>query len=205
MDLWCFSDQGMRDKNLDFFTCLSTSDYTFIIIVDGYGDSCESKINIYLQELLQDLMISHEWINISDILKRNAPKESFMSMLLAKIGDENIEICSIGDCRAYMNNVLITQDDSLAWQIISSRKSFKDVAELVANHPLRHKLTDSMRPNREKDIEALKIKISPGDKFLFCTDGVWPYFHKEICNDSFDPNSIFVKREDNSLALLVKL
>lgn len=205
MDLWCFRDQGMRDKNLDFFTCFSTFRSTFILLADGYGDSCESGINIYLQEICQALIISHEKIEISDILKRNPPKDSSMSILLAKIGNEYIEICSIGDCRAYMNNVLITQDDSLAWQRLSRRKSFEDVSELVANHPLRHKLTDSMKPNRKRNIETVEKKISPGDKFVFCTDGVWPYFHKEICNGSFDPNDIFVKREDNSLSLTVCL
>ncbi|WP_157959107.1 hypothetical protein [Salinicola endophyticus] len=205
MDLQYFRSQGERPENLDLFTCLSIGKYSFFILADGYGDSSEEDINNYLQEICFKLISPHQKSELSDVLKDTIPERAWMSILIAKVSKNEMEICSIGDCRAYINERLITSDDSLAWQNLSKRKCFGDVAKLVAHHPLRHKLTDSMTPQRRKDIIKKREAIYNGDTIIFCTDGIWPIFHEDICSGSFSVKDLDVKTEDNSLAVSIML
>ncbi|SFU98482.1 hypothetical protein [Halomonas korlensis] len=203
MELNYFRDQGKRDDNLDLFTCFSTKNTFFLVLADGYGKSSEEGISHYLQEICHKLIKNHEESTLPDILNSNPPEKLWMSILIAKISESELEVCSIGDCRAYINKNLITYDDSLAWRNLSKRKCFEDVAKLVAWHPLRHKLTDSMTPQRRKDIKTIKESISSGDILVFCTDGIWPIFHEDICSGSFDIKNLDIKTEDNSLAISI--
>lgn len=208
MDLQYFHDQGERDENLDLFFCFSTGptgNALFLVLADGYGDSSEEDLSHYLQNICHELIKNHQEHTLSYVLKSTPPEKSRASVLVAKISGNELEICSIGDCRAYINNLLITTDDSLAWRNLFNRKPSEDVARLVAIHPLRHKLTDSMTPQRRKDITTLKMGVYDGDHLVFCTDGIWPIFHEDICSGSFNVKDINIKLEDNSLALSIIL
>lgn len=203
MDLQYFHDQGERDENLDLFFCFSKESYLFLVMADGYEKSSETELRDYLQKICHEVINKHQEHTLSSILENVPPEKTRTSMLISKISENELEVCSVGDCRAYVNNKLITADDSLAWKNLSKRKPPEDVVRLVATHPLRHNLIDSMTPDRKKHIPTSRESLNHGDYLVFCTDGVWPFFHKDICSGSFKVKDIDIKTEDNSLVVSI--
>lgn len=126
-------------------------------------------------------------------------------LIIAIITINNISIISVGDCRAYVNGDIITDDDSKAWNVLS-RRGFdnKRIATLCCSHPYRHILTDSIKPGRDSKntIKTVNKKLKHMDKVIICTDGVWKTHHNEICLNKTSIN--YVCKEpytDNCLSI----
>jgi protein phosphatase len=80
----------------------------------------------------------------------------------------------VGDSRLYRLRAgkleQITEDHSLVaeWQKLGVLS-----AEQAANHPKRNELTRAIGVTRETEPDVRGLELSPGDRFLLCSDGLW--------------------------------
>lgn len=87
--------------------------------------------------------------------------------------DGELLIGHIGDSRAYLirqNNIIqLTNDHSLVAEMVRGGGITEEQAQ---NHPRRNVLTRAMGTAPTVMIDLYRNNIQPGDRFLFCTDGM---------------------------------
>lgn len=196
-------EKGSRDHQLDSFLYFYCEGKYYFIIADGFGNSCQEKISASLNR------IAELWIEVGDdIFKENnlnrvVDEKISMSFLAASFDSDKISFFSLGDCRIYLNSLLLSNDDSMAWRALIKRKSLKDTAALATIHPLRHTLTKCIGGGRDLFFEHGEHNINSGGKIVLCTDGAWSIFHESIINGKFSTDMIVSNTSDNSLAIVI--
>ena len=95
------------------------------------------------------------------------------TMAAVLVGDEEVAITNVGDCRAYRlrgaNIQQLTRDHSvvaeqLALGLINS--------EDARTHPLRHVVTRAVSGQSGMTVDVVEVTLSPSDRFLLCSDGL---------------------------------
>jgi serine/threonine protein phosphatase PrpC len=90
------------------------------------------------------------------------------------ISDGRLSVAHVGDSRAYLfsKGVLtpLTKDDSWAATVLA-RDGAADAAS-VANHPMRHVLTNVLGAREQTDIHMFECLVESGDRLLLCSDGL---------------------------------
>lgn len=128
-----------------------------------------------------------------------------MSLIFLQIENEKITITHIGDCRAYINGELMTEDHSLAWEKLSARgKENFEVSNLTCKHPRRNILTRSIKHTNKNIIISSLTKEYSGSNIILCTDGFWSLNHLDIINKEFKPNTK-KSYDDNYTAIILNI
>lgn len=85
-----------------------------------------------------------------------------------------MHIANVGDSRAYLLRddklKLLTEDHSVTASLLRDGTISKVEAK---THPYRHHLTRSIGTSNEIQPFATFFNVSPGDKLLLCSDGLW--------------------------------
>ena len=108
---------------------------------------------------------------------------------------ERAFVTHIGDSRVYYhsgNNLKqLTCDHSLVFELVKSGEITLEEAKI---HPQRNILTRALGSNETLETEIIEIQVSPGDKFLLCSDGLTNSISepliKEFMSREEDPESI---------------
>lgn len=195
-------DQGSRDCNLDAFCCFSSArDKVFLIMADGFGESSQEGVYKTIRNL--SALISNDGCEkiLPEHLESSLEENVKISFLGVSIMNSCAHIVSSGDCRIYVNGQLISSDDSVAWKALIKRKSHDEAAKYATRHPLRNYLTSHVEKGKKVNFKEIDLNISPGDRVLICTDGVWSMFHNHIYNREFSLDMIHGNIIDNGMAL----
>ncbi len=95
--------------------------------------------------------------------------------VVAGLIDQNRFVYSgIGDSRIYalVNGRLeqLTHDDSWVATVLARHEGIDDA--LLADHPMRHVLTNVIGAREQTEMEIGERQCGPGEAFLFCSDGL---------------------------------
>jgi PPM family protein phosphatase len=89
-------------------------------------------------------------------------------------------IAHVGDSRIYLIRdeevFQLTEDHSLIWELIRSKKLTPEEAE---TSPYRNALTRAVGVYADVEVDSLDFEIAEGDRFLLCSDGLSNYLESE--------------------------
>ncbi len=161
------------------------SDELLLAVADGMGGMpCGDRASRMALDLLKRLWNEYE---VPGLLKEITDRmndyvaehpECFgMGTALAGLflGKERAIAFNVGDCRVYRYRTtlqLLTRDHTEAYELLE--KGVIDEEELRFHH-LRNLLTSALMGGYRIDLKVhiKEIKVSEGDMFLLCSDGLW--------------------------------
>ena len=93
-------------------------------------------------------------------------------------------VAQVGDSRAYQqrgrNLVQITEDQTWVAKMVKLGNLKPEEAE---NHPLSHLLSNCMGAGSALDVQVSICRRKPGDRYLFCTDGLYGSLPHQLISD----------------------
>jgi protein phosphatase len=96
------------------------------------------------------------------------------------IFEDELVIAHVGDSRAYRLRgeelFLLTNDHTFVGEMVRQGQFSSDA---YYEHPKRHVITRALGQKPEVEVDIYKYKIQSGDKFVFCSDGVWEMVRDE--------------------------
>jgi protein phosphatase len=96
------------------------------------------------------------------------------TIVAALVSGRRLTIGNVGDSRLYLLSsgrlAQLTEDDTWAATMLKQQRG-ADPA-LVAQHPMRHVLTNVLGAREQTDVHILERDLEPGDTVLLCSDGV---------------------------------
>jgi PPM family protein phosphatase len=96
------------------------------------------------------------------------------TIVAALIENGNLTFCGVGDSRLYLlSGGLLTQlthDDSWVATVLAREPGFDEAQ--VAQHPMRHVLTNVVGAREDTEVEVGDLPLSLGDMLLLCSDGL---------------------------------
>jgi PPM family protein phosphatase len=125
----------------------------------------------FFEELVDE---THTVISIAAMTSELEPHTTFTGLMVQQ---HRVDWCHVGDSRIYHfregHLMSVTEDHTLAWQLVQEGKSL----EKAAMHPQAHKLVNTLGGSTPP-IPAFGFVENPvaGDSFLLCSDGLWSYF-----------------------------
>jgi PPM family protein phosphatase len=117
---------------------------------------------------------SHTVISIAAMTSELEPHTTFTGLVVQQ---HRVDWCHVGDSRIYHfrqgHLMSVTEDHTLAWQLVREGKSL----EKASMHPQAHKLVNTLG-GKIAPVPAYGYIEHPvgGDAFLLCSDGLWSYF-----------------------------
>ncbi len=235
MRVYALSDIGsMRAVNEDSYYAPREGE-RFCCVADGMGGHQAGEVasalavDIFSEQMRDVILPVHERLRRavtnanSAIFERASGNENMSGMgttitALAQEGDD-VHIAHVGDSRAYLlrNRALlrVTTDHTLVEEMV-----LKGVITLkeARVHPKRNIITRALGTSEKVEIDMLRIRVRPGDRFLLCSDGLSGYVEEhemaEILNSrmkSEDKIGALVDRaldaggKDNITAMLVSI
>lgn len=98
--------------------------------------------------------------------------------------EDELIIAHVGDSRAYClrDDELrqLTNDHTFVGEMVRQGQFSVDA---YYDHPKRHVITRALGQKPEIEVDIYKYKIQPGDKLVFCSDGVWEMVRDEGIKD----------------------
>ncbi|GGM00168.1 PP2C family protein-serine/threonine phosphatase [Nakamurella endophytica] len=131
---------------------------------------------------------------IADTVQESPELDGMGTTLTALLFDgPTVALAHVGDSRAYLyrNGVLhqITHDDTFVQSLVDEGRITPDEA---AHHPQRSLLLRALNGS-EMDPAIVLREVSPGDRFLICSDGLSDYVSPEAIADALagpDPDQV---------------
>jgi protein phosphatase len=113
------------------------------------------------------------------------------TLVTLAIVDGQAFLTNVGDSRAYhVRSGVCTQltvDHSRVGEMLRMRLI---TAEQAANHPARSMLTRSLGAEPTVQVDLVRSRISPGDAFVLCSDGLWDLVSRnEIASALAEPTA----------------
>jgi serine/threonine protein phosphatase PrpC len=109
--------------------------------------------------------------------------EGLASTVIAAIIEGNMgHIANVGDSRAYLVNRggirQLSKDHSQVQELVDAGKLTSEQARHTAG---RNVITRAVGASTDVQVDTYKVSLSPGDRILLCTDGLWePVTDSEI-------------------------
>jgi len=174
---------GERSENLDRLSFFESEGSIFIALIDAY-ESDFYDVSLYFDSLCSSLK---EHGDLHYAVSNVYPLNIKASLVVSKISGSVVEYISVGDCRIYINGLLVTEDDTVAWEKLSSKGyTPEDIACLVCRHPRRHILKSFVSSSSVGSLPSpKKLNIKDGDVLIFSSDGGW-----EVLNGFFIASEI---------------
>jgi protein phosphatase len=110
------------------------------------------------------------------------------TVVVGVVHDDELRLCHVGDSRAYLLREgsidQLTLDDTLVQGLVSAGVLTVGEAEL---HPMRHVLMHSIGTRRlEKHLHVTTMKLRPGDRLLFTSDGITDAVARDVLLKTLD-------------------
>jgi PPM family protein phosphatase len=97
------------------------------------------------------------------------------TIVAALIENDVLTFCGVGDSRLYLLGAgqlqQLTHDDSWVATVLAREPGF-DQAQ-IAQHPMRHVLTNVVGARDDTEVEVGERSIAAGDTLLLCSDGLY--------------------------------
>lgn len=97
------------------------------------------------------------------------------TIVAALVENSTLTFCGVGDSRLYLLSGSslhqLTHDDSWVATVLARDPEF-DAGQL-AQHPMRHVLTNVVGARDDTDVEVGERTLAPGDALLLCSDGLY--------------------------------
>jgi len=91
------------------------------------------------------------------------------------VSDERLSYGHVGDSRLYemVDGTLrqVTHDDSWVATVLAANPNLTPAD--MANHPMRHVLTNVVGAKEQVDVQLAELHLKPGAVFLLCSDGLY--------------------------------
>jgi len=153
---------------------------------------------------LMEQAIQTACYEVFHMAKKNAGNKGMGTtvVVLLVVGDRAI-VAHVGDSRVYLirKNSLhqLTEDHSMVQEQLKMGKITKAEAE---NSPFKNVITRAVGIYEYVPPDIIFLDLSKGDKFLLCSDGVYPYFKDSeflayIDNDS--PLNVIAKKMEHNV------
>lgn len=204
LEAFGLTDPGcVRSNNEDYF--IADKDGGIFILADGMGgaNAGEYASHLSAEKLHQVLLetsrrdgnhtLEHAFRETNAAVRKAAqtdPKLEGMgtTLLVARdIGDQTLEIGSVGDSRAYLWSKkvlsLITQDQTWVAEV-GSRLGLSDDA--LKKHPMRHVLTMAVGTADDLRIYCRTVHLQSRDQVLLCSDGLHGVLDEKMLRDTLD-------------------
>ena len=98
------------------------------------------------------------------------------AVVVLMIAQDNFVAFWAGDCRLYLLRDgeidLLTSDHSVVAELVNAGEMTWDEAEM---HPQSNAITRAVGVGEELELDKIRGKILPGDRFLLCSDGLNKY------------------------------
>jgi serine/threonine protein phosphatase PrpC len=106
---------------------------------------------------------------------RRSPQSLGCTVTAALITDQQACICHVGKNRAYLLNELmplrrVTVDHSIVESLVVAGFIKR---EEIYTHPQRNRIFRCLGQGPEVEIDTTRVPLSPGDRLLLCSDGLW--------------------------------
>lgn len=192
------TDKGIvRRDNQDYFDFLQLSEGNVLLCVvcDGMGGANAGNVasslaaSTFLKTLeeqpmtLQDCQLVEDALRdaalaanrvVHETAKNDISQKGMGTTLVGAVVKENLaHIVSVGDSRAYYiadgTIQQITRDHSLVEDMIRRGDITREESY---HHPNRNLLTKVVGTEPKVDRDLFEVALKPGDKLLFCTDGL---------------------------------
>lgn len=189
---WALTDKGLkRETNQD--SHLIRPDLGLYVVADGMGGHSGGEVASEMavktvEEIIEKLKLNQNQIHshlatayqeasqrIYDFAAYEKPELQGMgtTMVLAQILDENIYIGNVGDSRCYLysNDLLwqLTEDHSLVNEQVRSGSMTETQAKSLVG---KNVITRSVGFERYVTADFIERKLSPGEIYLLCSDGL---------------------------------
>ncbi len=105
------------------------------------------------------------------------PDQSGMgtTIVAALVEQGVLTFCSVGDSRLYLLSAgkltQLTHDDSWVATVLAREPGFDE--SQIAQHPMRHVLTNVVGARDDTEVEVGERVLDPGDTVLLCSDGLY--------------------------------
>lgn len=97
------------------------------------------------------------------------------TLVAALVEADQLTFCGVGDSRLYLLHgsrlQQLTHDDSWVATVLAREPGFDQTQ--LAQHPMRHVLTNVVGARDETEIEVGERPVAAGDSLLLCTDGLY--------------------------------
>jgi PPM family protein phosphatase len=91
------------------------------------------------------------------------------------VENSTLTFCGVGDSRVYLLSggglTQLTHDDSWVATVLAREPGFDE--SQIAQHPMRHVLTNVVGARDDTEVEVGERTLAPGDMLLLCTDGLY--------------------------------
>jgi protein phosphatase len=96
------------------------------------------------------------------------------TVVVSLVIGERVVFAGVGDSRVYLWHGgtlhLLTQDDSWVAMVLAREPGMTETA--LAQHPLRHVLTNVVGARPDVDPKVAELPVTSGDVLLLCSDGL---------------------------------
>jgi protein phosphatase len=97
------------------------------------------------------------------------------TIVMALVENDTLTFCSVGDSRLYLladgQWSQLTHDDSWVATVLAREPGFDQTQ--IAQHPMRHVLTNVVGARDDTDAELGERALRPGEMLLLCSDGLY--------------------------------
>lgn len=102
-------------------------------------------------------------------------------------GGDTISVAHVGDSRAYRirdgSIELLTQDHTWVHEQVVAGFLSDDQARV---HPLKNVVTRALGGESDLEVDVRDLRVSPGDTFILCSDGLTTMLDDEAIRESFE-------------------
>ena len=156
-------------------------------------------------EVLNDDLIRHAVELANEAVYRTAEsrpqcKGMGTTTVVAELNGDQLTLAHVGDSRAYRltsnSLTLITKDHSLRQDVID--KGYFTPEEAAEKVP-GHILSRAVGVEEKLDVEVQSFRVTPGDIYLFCSDGLSDLVDDQVIEQSLSSDSADLKSAAHAL------
>lgn len=139
---------------------------------DAAADAAIEQLASLIAPVTPDAIL-RSMMDANDIVQASSSGESGTTMVVAHIDDDFVEICWVGDSRAYLIRdrrlTQLTRDHSLVQQMVDAGALTPEQAH---NHPRANVITRAIGVAAIVEVERTRHRVQAGDRLLLCSDGL---------------------------------